>query len=62
VKLLVYRQRDCFGRHMPRVGSGRVWVVYDTVECAVIARFLSHRAALSYALWKSALLPNYGTL
>lgn len=61
MKLYVYRQRDYFGRHMPRVGSGRVWCVYDVYDCAVIARFLTHRAALNYALWKSALLPNYGS-
>lgn len=57
MKLFVYRQRGYFGEHVP---GGRRWIVFDTDDGAVVARFLSHRAALNYALWKSALLPNYG--
>lgn len=58
--LVVYRQRDYFGNHIPVGGGGRHWFVYDPYECIVIARYASHRAALHYALWKSGLMRNYG--
>lgn len=43
----------------------RPWVVMEQESPGsdlydVMASFSSHRAALNYALWKSALLPNYG--
>lgn len=54
-KLWVGKSRD------PNRWVTREWIVVDkTTPIRVIARFASHRAALNYALWKSALLPNYG--
>jgi hypothetical protein len=38
--------------------DGRYWVVDD--YNGTFARFISHRTALHYALWKSGLEQNYG--